>query len=79
MNKQIFIILAVSILFSSNQDNESFDEIDNISFLEVDLGYNVATGLFEKYTDNGISVRVNYSQKIANSDFFRWQKLRKSE
>lgn len=45
----------------------------NQGTMEVDLGYNKATNKFEKYNDNGFSLRCTFSNAINNSVFFRWQ------
>ena len=42
-------------------------------YTEVNLGYNRANGEFDKYSDDGFSIRFTYSNNIKNSDFFRWQ------
>mgnify|MGYP001136839307 CR=1 FL=1 len=63
MIRIIISILLISILFPS---------IDDAS-IEVDLGYNKANQEFEKYNDNGFTIRCTLSNNIKNSKFFRWQ------
>ena len=42
-------------------------------YTEVNLGYNRANGEFDKYNDDGFSIRLAYSNNIKNSNFLRWQ------
>ena len=42
-------------------------------YVEIDLGYNRSNGALDKYTDDGISIRLSYSNNIKDSNFFRWQ------
>lgn len=42
-------------------------------YFEIDIGYNNSNGTFEKYTDDGFSLRATYSNNISDSKFFRWQ------
>jgi len=42
-------------------------------YTEFNFGYNRSNGEFEKYTDDGFSIRASYSNNIKNSDYFRWQ------
>ena len=42
-------------------------------YTEVNLGYNRANGEFDKYNDDGFSIRFVYSNNIKNSNFLRWQ------
>ena len=57
--KILFLLILYSFSFSQ--------------YTEVNFGYNRSNGEFEKYTDDGFSMRVSYSNNIKNSDFFRWQ------
>ena len=58
-----YIIYFVLVLFSFNY----------AQYFEVDIGYNRSNGAFEKYTDDGLSLRATYSNNIKSSKFFRWQ------
>ena len=42
-------------------------------YTEIDIGYNRANGEFDKYNDDGFSIRFTYSNNINSSEFFRWQ------
>ena len=42
-------------------------------YTEVNFGYNRANGEFDKYNDDGFSIRFAYSNNIKNSNFLRWQ------
>ena len=42
-------------------------------YTEFNLGYNRSNGEFEKYTDDGFSMRISYSNNFKDSDYFRWQ------
>jgi len=42
-------------------------------YMELDLGKNITNGEYEKYNDDGFTIRVAYSNNIDSSDFFRWQ------
>ena len=64
MRKYLFsIIFLTSFIFC----------FDSNGYFEVDLGYNVANGEYEKYNDDGFTIRATYSNNIRESDFFRWQ------
>lgn len=43
----------------------------DLSNFEVNLGYNIATKDFDKYSDDGFSARFCYSRNI--NKYFRWQ------
>jgi len=59
----VSIVFLTSLIFSFDSDG----------YFEVDFGYNVANGEYEKYNDDGFTIRATYSNNIASSDFFRWQ------
>ena len=59
----VSIVFLTSLIFSFDSDG----------YFEVDFGYNYANGAFDKYTDDGFSLRATYSNNIKNSKFFRWQ------
>lgn len=42
-------------------------------YAEIDIGYNRANGEFDKYNDDGLSIRFTYSKNFKNSNFLRWQ------
>ena len=63
------MIRRISLLFLLCMVFPSIDE----GSIEIDLGYNKATNNFEKYNDNGFSLRCTFSNSINKSDFFRWQ------
>ena len=50
----IFLALAISIIFPSSNDGTGM--------IEVDIGRNYPTGIFDKYTDDGTSLRFSYSK-----------------
>ena len=54
----IYIILLSSTLYSFNSGG----------YIEVDLGGNFANGSYEKYNDDGFTIRVAYSNNISSSD-----------
>ena len=47
--------------------------LDSSGYIEVDIGRNFANGEYEKYNDDGFTIRATYSNNISSSDFFRWQ------
>ena len=64
MKKTLFsIIYLISFVFCFVSDGH----------FEVDFGYNVANGEYEKYNDDGFTIRTTYSNNIRESNFFRWQ------
>ena len=60
-----FFILPVSILFSSSNDGTGI--------MEVDIGRNYPTGVFDKYAEDGTSLRLSYSKSFKNNHLFKWQ------
>ena len=59
------IVLLLSITFSQNLSNTQAEQI------EVDFGWNYPTGQFDKYADDGYSIRFSFAKQINNSDFFK--------
>ena len=49
-----FFILPLSILFSSSNDGTGM--------MEVDIGRNYPTGIFDKYAEDGTYLRLSYSK-----------------
>ena len=58
------VILLFSLLF--NQSNKA-------EIIEIDLGVNHPTGLFEKYAEPGFSIRISYSKSFNDKGLFKWQ------
>ena len=61
----IFLALAISIIFPSSNDGTGM--------IEVDIGRNYPTGIFDKYTDDGTSLRFSYSKSFKDNYLFKWQ------
>ena len=66
-NKFIMIIFLSFLLCSKK------NRVFNDGNIEVDIGSNSPTGLFDKYADDGWSVRFSFARQISNSDLFKWQ------
>ena len=64
----IFVLILLSFLLSENK-SETF----RYGSFEVGLGTNTPTGQFDKYADDGFSIRFSFAKNIDNSDFFKWQ------
>ena len=60
-----FLILCTSLLLST--------ENNGTGMIEVDIGRNYPTGIFDKYTDDGTSFRFSYSKSFRNNHLFKWQ------
>ena len=59
----LYIITSSSIILSFNSGG----------YMEVDIGINIANGEYDRYNDDGFTIRATYSNNISSSDFFRWQ------
>ena len=60
-----FLILSISIVFSNSNDGTGL--------IEVDIGRNYPTGVFDKYTNDGTSLRFSYSKSFKGNHLFKWQ------
>ena len=63
-NCMYIIILLLSLSF--NQSNKA-------EIIEIDLGLNHPTGLFEKYAEPGFSLRISYSKSFNDKGLLKWQ------
>jgi len=61
----IFFIFSISTLFSNSNDGTGM--------IEVDIGRNYPTGVFDKYTDDGTSLKFSYSKSFKDNHLFKWQ------
>ena len=63
-----FIVLSVlaNLIFSSSS-------LNRLPILEITIGENHPTGLYDKYADSGLSARLAYSRQFKNNEYFRGQ------
>ena len=61
----IFILLLISFSFSQIEKRAQL--------IEIDIGSNYPTGLFDKYAGSGVSFRLAYSKSFENNGLFKWQ------
>ena len=47
--------------------------LDRLPILEISLGKNYPTGVYDKYADSGFSARLAYSRQFKNTEYFRGQ------
>jgi len=51
-----------------------FPQFENKSqIIEIDVGSNYPTGLYDKYAGSGVSFRLAYSKSFKNNGLFKWQ------
>ena len=61
----LFFVLLISLIFPQFENKAQL--------IELDLGSNYPTGLYDKYADSGISLRFAYSKSFRNNGLFKWQ------
>ena len=68
MKIKLFIIFSLlfGIIFSKPAE-------DRLPILEITLGKNYPTGVYDKYADSGFSARLAYSRQFKNTEYFRGQ------
>jgi len=51
----------------------SYSQSNKAEIIEIDLGSNHPTGLFDRYAEPGFSARLAYSKSFNNNGLFKWQ------
>ena len=61
----LLFVLLTSLIFPQFENKAQL--------IEIDVGSNYPTGLYDKYADSGVSFRLAYSKSFKNNGLFKWQ------
>ena len=67
----MYLLFLLIISFSFSQLGQIYKNQDEI--IEIGIGHNRPTGVYDKYAEPGFSARFSYSKAFNNNGLFKWQ------